>query len=57
LRYGAVLEAIQAEQDLTHARLDYVNAVAEYNQAQYALERARGALSPVEPQSGNKVTK
>jgi outer membrane protein TolC len=55
---GAVLEAVQAEQDLTHARLDYVNAVADYNKAQYALERARGALSPAERQSGgNKVTK
>jgi OMF family outer membrane factor len=43
---GAVLETIQSEQDLTHARLDYVNAVAEQNKAQYALERARGALAP-----------
>lgn len=41
---GAVLETIQAEQDFTRARLDYVNAVAEHNKAQYALERARGAL-------------
>lgn len=41
---GAVLETIQAEQDLTGARLDYLNAVAEQNKAQYTLERARGAL-------------
>jgi OMF family outer membrane factor len=41
---GAVLETIQAEQDLTGARLDFLNAVAEQNKAQYSLERARGAL-------------
>lgn len=41
---GAVLETIQAEQDLTQARLDYLNVVSEHNKAQYALERARGGL-------------
>ena len=41
---GAVLETIQAEQDLTRARLDYLNAIAEYNKAQYALKKAVGAL-------------
>jgi outer membrane protein TolC len=46
---GEVLENIQAEEDLTRARLDYVNAVAEHNKAQYGLERARGALVPQEP--------
>jgi len=40
---GAVLEAIQSEQDLTRARLDYLNAVAEHNKAQYALRKAIGA--------------
>lgn len=50
---GAVLETIQSEQDLTRARLDYVNVVAEQNKAQYALERARGALTPV-PQTGQR---
>jgi outer membrane protein TolC len=39
-----VLESIQAEQDLTHARLDYVGIVAEQNKAQYLLQRARGGL-------------
>ena len=39
---GVVLENIQAEQDLTRARLDYLRAVSEYNKAQYALARAVG---------------
>src|SRR5205823_3820591 len=37
---GAVLETIQAEQDLTRARLDYLSAVVEFNKAQYALQKA-----------------
>ena len=41
---GAVLEDIQAEQELTRARQDYLNAVAEFNKAQYALSRAVGKL-------------
>jgi len=41
---GIVLENIQAEQDLTRARLDYVKAVAEINKAQYALRKATGDL-------------
>ena len=41
---GAVLENVQAEQDLTRARLDYLNAVAEYNKAQYALSKAIGKI-------------
>jgi outer membrane protein TolC len=41
---GAVLENVQAEQDLTQARLGYLNAVAEYNKAQYALSKAIGKL-------------
>jgi outer membrane protein TolC len=41
---GAVLENVQAEQDLTQARLDYLNAVAEYNKAQYALSKAIGQI-------------
>lgn len=36
---GVVLETIQAEQDLTQARLDYANVVAEFNKAQYALNK------------------
>ncbi len=39
---GAVLEAIQAEQELTSARLDYANDIAEYNKAQFGLLRAIG---------------
>ena len=41
---GIVLEAIQAEQELTRARLDYLKIIAEFNQAQYALLRAAGKL-------------
>ncbi len=41
---GVVLEAIQAEQDLTRAQLDYLKAVAGFNQAQYGLQRAIGGL-------------
>jgi outer membrane protein TolC len=41
---GAVLEDINAEQDLTRARLDYVTAVAEFNKAQFALLKATGGL-------------
>jgi outer membrane protein TolC len=39
---GIVLEDIQAQQDLTQARSDYFTALAEYNKAQYALQRAVG---------------
>jgi outer membrane protein TolC len=41
---GIVLETIQAEQDLTRARLDYLKAIAEFNKAQYALQKATGKL-------------
>src|SRR5439155_11979288 len=34
---GAVLENIQAEQELTRTRLDYLNAIAEYDKAHYGL--------------------
>jgi hypothetical protein len=39
-----VLETIQAEQDLTRARLDYLRAVAEFNKGQYTLKKATGDL-------------
>ncbi len=39
---GEVLENIQAEQDLTRARLDYLNIVTEHNRAQFLLRRAVG---------------
>jgi len=41
---GVVLETIQAEQDLTRTRLDYLKSVAEFNKAQYSLSRAIGKL-------------
>jgi outer membrane protein TolC len=48
---GVVLETIQAEQDLTRLRSDYVNTVGEFNKAQYLLLKALGALAaePVSP--------
>jgi outer membrane protein TolC len=41
---GVVLEDIQAQQDLTRARSEYVTTIAEYNKAQYGLSRAVGSL-------------
>jgi outer membrane protein TolC len=41
---GAVLENIQSEQELTRARLDFVNAIAEYNKAQFSLKKSIGGL-------------
>jgi outer membrane protein TolC len=40
---GVVLEDIQAQQDLTRARADYVTAISEYNKAEYGLSRALGS--------------
>jgi outer membrane protein TolC len=37
-----VLENIQAQQDLTQARSEYLTALAEYNKAQYGLNKAVG---------------
>jgi outer membrane protein TolC len=42
---GVVLEDIQAQQELTRTRSDYLNATAELNKAQYGLQRAIGELS------------
>ena len=39
---GAVLEVIQAQRDLTQARADFVDALAESGKAQYALAWATG---------------
>jgi outer membrane protein TolC len=39
---GAVAETIQAEQDLTRTRRDYIGTVAEYNKAQFILRRSIG---------------
>ena len=44
---GIVLEDIQAQQELTRARSDYLNALAEFNKAQYFLLKALG------PSAGN----
>jgi len=47
LAVGAVLETVQAEQELTRARLDYLSAITEYNKAQYGLKHAIGDLVPL----------
>jgi outer membrane protein len=41
---GVVLEVVQSQQDLTQARLAYVEIVAEQNKAQYDLLYALGRL-------------
>lgn len=41
---GIVLEDLQAQQELVRARSDYLNAIADYNKAQYELRRALGSL-------------
>jgi len=41
---GVVLETIQAEQDLTRVRLDYLRTIAELNKTQYELLRITGGL-------------
>lgn len=40
----AVLEVVQAQQDLTRARRDYAGALTRYAKAQYALARAVGVI-------------
>lgn len=42
---GEVLENIQAEQDLTRARLDYLSIVTENNRVQFLLRRAIGEVA------------
>lgn len=42
---GIVLEDIQAQQALTQARSDYVTAIAEFDKAQYGLNRAVGGVA------------
>ncbi len=41
---GAVLETIQAEEELTRVRRDYLTVIAEVNKAQFSLQAALGAL-------------
>lgn len=50
---GVVLEDIQAQQDLTQARAEYLTALAEYNKAQYALNKAVGR--PPEPPQAERA--
>jgi outer membrane protein TolC len=42
---GIVLEDIQAQQELTRARSDYLSAIGEFDKAQYGLAQAVGGLS------------
>jgi outer membrane protein TolC len=42
---GVVLEDIQAQQDLVRARSDYLNAVAEYDKAEFALNWVIGGMT------------
>jgi outer membrane protein TolC len=44
---GVVLEDLQAQQDLARARADYLDAIAEFNKAQYGLSTAVGGVSDV----------
>jgi len=44
LGVGIVLEDIQAQQELVRARTDYLNAITEFNKAQYELSKALGTL-------------
>ncbi|PWU08959.1 MAG: hypothetical protein C5B50_28595 [Verrucomicrobia bacterium] len=46
---GVVLEDIQAQQALTQARSAYVTALAEYNKAQYGLNKAVGGQIEAHP--------
>ncbi len=41
---GLVLEHVQAEQELTRARLDYLTTVSEFNKAQFTLKKAIGPV-------------
>jgi len=49
---GIVLEDILAQQALTQGRSAYINALTDYNKAQFALEKAIGG-----PLEGNKSVK
>jgi outer membrane protein TolC len=46
---GIVLEDIQAQQALDQARADYVTTIAEFNKAQYGLNKAVGGPPEPEP--------
>ena len=51
---GVVLEAIQAQQDLTRARQDYLQTIAEFDKSQFAIQRALGG--PASTNSGQRRT-
>jgi len=44
LGVGVILEDIQAQQELLRARADHLNAIAEFNKAQYVLSKVTGQL-------------
>jgi outer membrane protein TolC len=44
LGVGAVLEDVQAQQELARARADYVSTIADFNKAQYELSKSLGTL-------------
>jgi outer membrane protein TolC len=44
---GVVLEDIQAQQDLTRARSDYLKAVADYDKAEFELRRVTGGNTEI----------
>jgi outer membrane protein TolC len=46
---GIVLEDIQAQQAVTQARSDYVTAIAEFDKAQYGLNKAVGGGAETSP--------
>ncbi len=48
---GVVLENLQAEQELTRSRHDYLGLIAEFNQAQYGLLWAIGSAGPAGPKT------
>ena len=50
---GVVLETLQSEQDVTKAKLDYVNTIMELNKAQYRLKAAVGEVSTGGPGGQN----
>ena len=46
---GDVLENVLSQQELTHARNEHVDVVAEFNKAQFGLRRAIGSFSTSAP--------
>jgi outer membrane protein TolC len=42
---GAVLEDLQAQEDLTQSQANYLEVIAEFDKAQYSLVKATGGLA------------